>query len=355
MKKDYDFEEEIEDLEEIDEAEDREYDRKSRERARILVTVIPFVLIILILAVMLLTSAVKKSSNKDWKEELQESIMEDADSKLPQEKEEGEEAEETDSQETASPSPEESPSANPSPSPYQEIMESETVNYDKVVFDKDEQLKEMMTYWADNNQKALDDLANLERFIAMSWKLRGTKEFYYYGDTDASGQPNGTGIAVYADNQYYYGGWVNGVRNGNGTWIHYHIHQKPSKTDLYTYHQYTGSWKNDLPDGEGSEHYDYNTELLKENTGYNTNLIGSYRAGLLDGEFYLTNIYSDGNTKEWYATASNGSFIYQNENEDKEGRRPVQVEDRDPENFIWMHPKDNQNLGVACLISKNRQ
>ena len=56
-------------------------------------------------------------------------------------------------------------------------------------------LKEMMAYWADNNQKALDDLANLERFMAMSWSLKGTDDCYYYGQKDANGLPNGTGIA----------------------------------------------------------------------------------------------------------------------------------------------------------------
>lgn len=280
--------------------------------------------------------------------------MNDADSKFPQGTEQGTENQIGNTGEETSPSPQAAPTASPTPTPYREAMESGAVNYDKVEFHQEEQLKEMMRYWSENNQKALDDLANLEHFLAMSWSLRGTKEFYYYGDTDTNGQPNGTGIAVYADNQYYYGGWLNGMRSGNGTWIHYHVHQKPSKTDLYTYHQYTGEWKNDLPEGEGSEHYDFNTALFKENVGYNNNLIGSYKKGLIDGEFYITNLYSDGNSKEWYASAKDGAFVYQNESKDKMGRRPVQVEDRNDENFIWMYPKENQNIGVPCLISKNK-
>lgn len=345
MRKDYDF--------------DDEWEGQSghQEKARILVTVIPFVLIIIILAVTLLVSASKNKKTQGGKEDLQESIMDYADSNLPKDTEESDAfstAAPADNQAEAAGRPEETanPEAESTPTPYKEIMEAGKKDYSKVEFNKEEQLKEMMTYWADNNQQALDDLANLERFIAMSYKLSGTKDFYYYGDTNGSGQPNGTGIAVYADNQYYYGGWENGVRSGNGTWIHYHIHETESKTDLYTYHQYTGSWKNDLPDGEGSEHYDYNLHLLKENVGYNTNLIGSYQAGLINGEFYITNIYSNNDMREWYATAENGSWVYQNDNVDKKGRRPVQVEDRDSENFIWLHPKDNKNIGVPCLISK---
>lgn len=340
------------DFEEFEDSEDSEVYEKQQEKAKILVTVIPFVLIILILAVMLATGAFKKNKAADTEEDLQESIMNDADNKFPQGTVSDTEAPSEALEE--SPSPSEKPAASPSPTPYREVMDSEAVNYDKVEFHTEEQLKEMMRYWSENNQKALDDLAKLEHFLAMSWSLRGTEEFYYYGDTDTNGQPNGTGIAVYADNQYYYGDWLNGMRSGNGTWIHYHVHKKPSKTDPYTYHQYTGEWKNDLPDGEGSEHYDFNTALFKENVGYNNNLIGSYKKGLIDGEFYITNLYSDGNSKEWYASAKEGAFLYQNDSKDKMGRRPVQVEDRNDENFIWMYPKDNQNIGVSCLISKNR-
>ncbi len=360
---------------------------KKEEKAKILITVIPFVLIILILAITLLVSGIKNAALKRDNEELQESIKEYADSNLTEKREESPESEDAMSaanllvpQEQNGGEPEDGAASQPGEADKgqapdqknvsgqaadagggtvsgqdvqhgQGVMEYNRVNYDKVTFDKNEQLKEMMTYWADNNQKALDDLAGLERFMAMSWRLRGTKDFYYYGDLDGNGRPNGTGIAVYADNQYYYGQWVNGARNGNGTWIHYHFHVTQDNKDIYTYHQYTGSFKNDLPDGEGSEHYDYNTELFEENVGYNTNLIGTYKEGLVDGEFYLTNLYSDGNVKEWYGNASGGSWIYQNENKDPKGRRPVLVEDRNPDNYIWLSPSENRNIGVRCLIS----
>lgn len=331
------------------------------DKRKIFMTVIPFVLIIIILAVTLLVNGMKKS--KGDSDDLQQSIMEYADehkeTEVSDQQEEDnvlnteKETEETEGQKEAPIEQEEAESV-PSPTPYKEVMEKGKVDYSKIEYDKDAQLKEMMAYWADNNQKALDDLANLDRFIAMSWSLKGTDDCYYYGDVDGNGQPSGKGIAVYADNQYYYGDWKNGVRSGNGTWIHYHIHQVENTTDLYTYHQYTGGWENDLPSGEGSEHYDYNTALLKEGIGYDTNLIGSYSEGLVDGEFYLTNIYSDGSTKEWNATAEHGSWVYQSENKDKKGNRTVYVNVSDPDNYIWMQPKDNVNIGVPCLISKNK-
>lgn len=331
----------------------------NEEKAKIIVTIVPFVLIIVILLITLIVQSVKGRSDEDNRD-LQKSIKEYADENFPA-------SEEANSKETVSASAtslsgeetdaENAPeaSANSTATPYRAIMEKGKVDYDKITFNKEEQLKEMMTYWADNNQKALDDLAGLDRFKAMSWKLKDTKDFYYYGETDGNGLPSGTGIAVYADNQYYYGTWENGMRSGKGTWIHYHVHETPSKTDLYTYHQYTGFWKNDLPDGEGSEHYDYNTGLFEEYVGYDTNLVGSYTAGLINGKFYITKLYSDNNVKEWEGTAEHGSWIYLDSVPDPKAiTRPVQVDLADPENFIWMKPKENKNFGVPCLLSKNK-
>lgn len=338
---------------------DFDFDDERNEKAKIIVTIIPFVLIIIILAITLLVSSSKNRELEQDNEALQESIKEYADNNLLEEKENEEFATEApkakdEALSSESPTPDASTSEEPTPTPYKEIMEAGTKDYSKIEFETEDQLKEMMAYWIDTNQKALDDLANLDHFKAMSWSLKGTKDCYYYGDKNSSGLPHGTGIAVYADNQYYYGSFKNGVRSGNGTWIHYHIHETANKTDLYTYHQYTGSWENDLPNGEGSEHYDYNMELLKENEAYNANLIGSYKDGLVNGEFYLTNIYDDGDVLEWYADAKDGSWLYLNENVDSKGRRPVHVEDRNDENYIWLHPNKNKNIGVSCLISKNK-
>ena len=112
----------------------------------------------------------------------------------------------------------------------------------------------------------------------------------------------------------------------------------------------SGGWANDLPQGEGSEHYDYDMNLVTGNEGYVTNRIGSYDEGLINGEFYLITIYADESTKEWNAKADHGVWIYQNENKDKKGNRTVYVEIQDPNNYVWLHPKKNTGIGVPCLI-----
>lgn len=361
--------------------EDDEEEKAGLIKAKILVTVVPFVLIIIILAVTLALNSRKKETDKT--SNLQQSIMDyadenkESDSSGPREpvnsdsvvtKEEEQESPTEAPKETNSPTPlktaeptankmdnkpetEEEAAGVPGATPAKRAAKKD---YSKIEFHKEEQLKDMMAYWADNNQKALDDLVFLDHYIAMSFSLGKTDNFYYYGETDGSGAPNGKGIAVYADNQYYYGDWKNGERSGNGTWIHYHMHLTDDRADdLYAYHQYTGSWAKDLPEGEGSEHFDYDMSLLKGNDGFTTNLIGTYSAGLIHGEFYLTSIYVDGRYEEWKGEASKGAWIYQSESKDKKGNRTILVNVNDPDAYTWMHPKDNQNIGVCCLKSKS--
>lgn len=343
-----------------------ESDLKSMDRAKLLVSIVPVVLIIIILAITLIVNGSKKEESKE--DDLQQSIMDYADGTIPAEsdsvksnqsgsvvnREPVKQEQATEGGEEKEPEAVEVESASPSPTPYKQVMDTKQVDYSRVEFHTEEQLKEMMAYWADSNQKALDDLANLDRFKAMSWKLRGTTDSYYYGEKNGAGQPDGMGIAVYTDNQYYYGEWKNGLRSGKGTWIHYHIHNTENKNDIYLYHQYTGSWANDLPDGEGSEHYDFEMSLLKEHNVYYGNLIGSYAGGLVNGDFYLTTLNYNNEMQEWNGVADHGTWKYQNENKDKVGRKPALVSTIDPDNYIWLSAKENQNIGVPCLISKQK-
>lgn len=177
--------------------------------------------------------------------------------------------------------------------------------YQGITFEPSGELAEMMAYWKDNNQKALDDLAFLGRFKAMSYSLIGTDEFYYYGETNSDGKPDGLGIAVYAENKYYYGTWTDGKRWGRGTFLHYHIHEG-SNVDAYSYHFYTGDWKNDLPDGEGSEHFEFNRHNMEAGVGYNSNVIGNFKEGFYDGNLYITNLFNNGNVKEWAEPVNEG-------------------------------------------------
>lgn len=334
----------------LDDPDDLQNDKMTREdKIQLLIKVVPILLIIVILLITLLVNQVKKQQTAEEEEDVvsteillpssddgskESAVDEKADDKTPA----------TSAEVSASPGN----MASPSPS----ALPEEIFDYSKVKFDTQSQLEEMMKYWEDGNQKALDDLVKLERFRAMSYQLNGTADYYYAGEVNAQGEPHGVGIAVYADNRYYYGEWKNGKRDGEGRWMHYHIHASASYPDVILYHQYSGSFKNDLPDGEGAEHYDYNTELFEGNIRYYTNLIGSYSNGLYHGDFYMITSSKNDDYEEWEGTAENGSFVYRSEKKDQKGCRPVVTDVEDENNYIWMSDRENKNLGVKCYLSE---
>lgn len=332
----------------FNDSEDSQEDKLTKEdKIQILIKIVPILLIIVIL---LITFVVNKNKNQKPEDAPQDTVSTEIIVSSPSASV-APAAEDSASPDTESPeataSPEMTPEAAATATPD---PEEETLDFSNVKFDTQTQLKEMMSYWEQGNQKALDDLANLDRFRAMSYQLKGTNKFYYAGETNADGKPDGMGIAVYADNQYYYGAWKNGVREGEGRWMHYHIHASTNSKDVYRFHQYSGSFKNDLPDGSGSEHYDFVTERLQKDTRYYSNFIGTYKQGLLDGTFYITTIDQKDSFEEWNATAKMGSFVYLSKEKDKQGCRPALVDTEDEQNFIWLSDKENQNWGVKCYI-----
>ncbi len=229
-------------------------------------------------------------------------------------------------------------------------------NLSTVEIDLPRQMAEMKGYWETGNMKAVEDLAYLPRYRAASEKLSKTTKYYYFGDTDGSNRPDGKGLAMYTDNQYYYGEWKNGVRSGSGMWIKYYVYDQNAKAaeSLYLQHSYSGYWSNDLPNGSGSEHYDFIEENMELNVGYNRNFIGDFKNGLYHGEMYITNYYSDGNIKEWNGTAQNGVWQPMGE-KDKKGQYPIIVEITNKDNYQWLSEKKNKNQGVNGLISAAKQ
>ena len=221
--------------------------------------------------------------------------------------------------------------------------------YKGVKIDKDTQLKEMYTYWASQNMDAVRDLAHLERYEVMSYGLSGTLDYYYYGDRNSEGLPNGTGLAVYADDQYYFGQWVNGARSGSGTWISFY----PGYSQyVVTEHLYVGEWSDDLPCGKGQEHYDYDLKLMNSEDKYVQNAIGDFSKGLYNGEMYIITVDQEGETTEWTGKCNNGNFeqvLYAAV--DKKGKIPVLSERENADHHLYMTIEGASNNGVRGIIT----
>ena len=221
--------------------------------------------------------------------------------------------------------------------------------YKAVKYDRSIQMSEMYGYWSAGNMEAVRDLAHLERFEAMSYSLSGTNDFYYYGDTSSEGIPNGMGLAVYADDQYYYGQWVNGVRSGDGCWISFY----PSYSNyVVTEHMYTGQWADDLPNGQGQEHYDYNQELMNEEDVYLQNAIGGFATGNYNGSMYVITLDSDGDTTEWEGVCENGEWIQvPHASKDNKGKIPVLSERENTERHLYMSAQGARGNGVSDITA----
>ncbi len=220
--------------------------------------------------------------------------------------------------------------------------------YKNLKVDVKAQLKELSLYWSEDNMTAVRDLTHLERFEAMSYQLSGTNDFYYYGETNSDGKPNGTGLAVYGDDQYYYGQWADGVRSGNGTWISFY--PKYSQY-VVTEHLYTGQWSLDLPSGQGQEHYDYNYEDMNEEDYYLQNAIGNFSNGLYNGEMYIITVDKNDDTIEWNGTCKNGSWeqvLYTTV--DSKGKIAYLSEREDSDHHLYMTMEGAKNNGVRGII-----
>lgn len=172
-------------------------------------------------------------------------------------------------------------------------------------------LKEAYPYFADNKQDAIWDLAHLKRYVKLSKGLEGTGDYYYQGDVDGEGKPHGKGLAIYEKNSYYFGDWSHGVRSGKGTWFRFYINQKNKNNAMGVYmsHIYSGDWADNLPNGEGAEHYDVDISKLTSTKGRMLqNVVGPFKNGLYNGDMYANTVDYIGTVQELDGIAQEGVF-----------------------------------------------
>lgn len=223
--------------------------------------------------------------------------------------------------------------------------------------DANSQLEELFYYWNDYQLDAVDDLIHLPRIRAISNELSSTNRYYYFGDTNKDGMPEGTGLAVYRDNAYYCGEWHNGKRSGNGMWMQIFPDTPGEVNGIYgvTDHSYNGLWKNDYPNGKGQEHISYDYELAGQGKTFIVNVIGGFREGYYDGELYIMTADEVEKQTDWEACAKKGKYDYVSPEENTMKKRPVwekmQVRE-DEDNYYWMLPEENTGHGIYGLKKK---
>lgn len=215
----------------------------------------------------------------------------------------------------------------------------------------EEMLMEMAGYWQQNNMEAVEDLAHLAWYMKMSASIADENTFYYYGERNEQGQPQGTGVACYADNAYYYGQWANGKREGQGEWIKYYVYYDDDTVSdrAYRHHLYMGEWANDLPNGDGQEHYELDMKQAAKKDRYMQNVIGTFKDGLYSGEMYLTTLSWNGNQEEWNGLADEGVWSpYAAATNKKEV--PICQDVDDDSNYLWITVRSNKDRGIDELL-----
>lgn len=215
----------------------------------------------------------------------------------------------------------------------------------------EQMLLEMAAYWEQDNMAAVEDLAMLAWYMKMSASIADEDTFYYYGERNDQGQPQGKGIACYTDNAYYYGEWEGGRRSGQGEWVRYYVYYDDDTDSdrAYRLHMYMGEWANDMPNGEGQEHYELDMAKASRKERYIQNVIGTFRNGLYSGEMYLTTLNWDGNQEEWNGVADSGIWSpYGAATNAKEV--PVCRDVDDDNNYMWISVRDNKEQGIGELL-----
>ncbi|MBQ3104768.1 MAG: hypothetical protein IJC59_02775 [Lachnospiraceae bacterium] len=216
----------------------------------------------------------------------------------------------------------------------------------------DGQLKELYGYWKDYHLEAVEDLIHLDRIRKISDELTGTNGYYYYGDLDSLGRPDGHGLAVYADDTYYCGEWNNGLREGDGMWLQAVIYDETNKAKNLglAEHMYNGEWSKDLPNGEGQEHFEYDFDVLKVENFVIANVVGGFKDGYYHGEMYIMTVTDPHSSKDWYGNCKRGEWqIFHGGSVTDAVWRDAFPDEKGDYEYHYMFPRDQSNQGIFGL------
>lgn len=348
---------ELEDLDKLDSAGEKSGNGGKKPPLTAILLGIIIVLLICIGTLLLILASRQKESVKDAAEILQQDITDYADEQKQNDK-------------IISPSAQDAIIVEPSDISSEKtenetseemVPESDTIDKTAIVVDVEDEsdisytkefiLNEMLPYFEDNNLDAVWDLAHLKRYVKLSAELKGKDSYYYIGDVDGNGAPNGRGLAIYEENTYYYGSWAHGVRSGDGRWYRFYIDEigKPTTKKVYLAHSFAGQWSNDLPNGEGAEHYDVDINRIEYEGRVIQNVIGNFSNGLYDGEMYANTVDYIGSEKEWYAVAKKGVFELWRDMS-AIGECAVWRNRDDPDLCIDIDKSENKNQGMRELL-----
>ncbi len=150
----------------------------------------------------------------------------------------------------------------------------------------------------------LDDVKMMMRqddYISLSDEVIGDVSFYY-GDKDANGNREGTGIAVYENGYYYYGSFSGNCRSGHGIWMRA-VYAEASSIGSFIY---DGEWENDMPNGEGESTSNFYSGKISSSELVRSVIKGHYNNGLEEGKMVLTGTTKSGSSVKYEYSVEGG-------------------------------------------------
>ncbi|MCR5734251.1 MAG: hypothetical protein K6G22_06580 [Lachnospiraceae bacterium] len=163
-------------------------------------------------------------------------------------------------------------------------------------------LEKLIPVFAAGNKDDIKTVLRTDEYQELSDEAVGKGISFYYGDKDESGKKNGTGLGVYQDGYYYYGGYVNDVRSGDGLWIRA-VYPEGSALGSFIYE---GKWENDAPNGEGTCTSNYYADRVGSGGMTKQIITGSYKDGLENGKMALSGSLKSGGTVKYSYTSADG-------------------------------------------------
>ncbi len=161
------------------------------------------------------------------------------------------------------------------------------------------------------------ELIRTDDYITMSEGIIGSDDVIYYGDKDADGNRNGTGLGAYENGYYYYGDYANNQRSGSGIWIRA-VYSESSSIGSYIF---DGTWSEDKPNGEGTATSNFYNEKIGATGLVKQVITGKYVNGLEEGNMNMVGTSKQGKTYKYkYMTSAGVAKKINNEDTKVEGQ-----------------------------------
>lgn len=158
---------------------------------------------------------------------------------------------------------------------------------------------------------AIKEMIRSQDFVTMVDEVIGQNNSFYFGDRDEQGRRSGKGIAVYADGYFYYGDFLDDMRNGQGIYIRA-VYSESASIGSYVFE---GTFENDKPNGKGTATSNFYKDKISASELVKQVITGEYKDGLESGSMNLTGLTKGGATVKYNYKVENGVAV-KSSNED---------------------------------------